>query len=185
MERTPAPAGIGEIFASLARLSQRPRYACLVLQLVAEIADAQGEAGPFVFQAGERVLVRDWLCSQLMPISEKGRRREALRQRVIATLSDALSGDPLRDAARIEAAVEEQALAVGRANISRAMSDLVRAGFVTRHYAGYATNHENRGGGRHVVYVVQPHALGLLRGPGWRSQARVPRQDPQGELFAA
>ena len=34
----------------------------------------------------------------------------------------------------------------GRANISRATSDLVRARFLTRHYAGDATNDANRGG---------------------------------------
>ena len=68
-------------------------------------------------------------------------------------------------AARIDAAVEEQVQAVGRANVSRAISDLVRAGLMTRHYAGYATNHKNRGGGRHVVYVVKPAVLRLLRRP--------------------
>ena len=185
MERDASVAGIGEIFASLARLSQRPRYACLVLQLVSEIADGRGEAGPFVTQAGERILLRDWLCSQLMPISETGRRREALRQRVIAGLKDKLTGDPARDAARIEAAVEEQAQTVGRANISRAISDLVRAGFVTRHYAGYATNHDNRGGGRHSVYVVQPKVLQLLRGTPSKAATPGTRPGRQGELFAA
>jgi hypothetical protein len=131
------------------------------------------------------VLLRDWLCNQLMPISEKGRRREALRQRVIAGVKDKLTGDPARDAARIEAAVEEQAQTVGRANISRAISDLVRAGFVTRHYAGYATNHDNRGGGRHAVYVVQPKVLQLLRGTPAKATAPDRRPARQEELFAA
>ena len=185
MERDICVAGIGEIFASLARLSCRPRYACLVLQLVSQIADGRGEAGPFVIQAGERMLLRDWLCSQLMPISEKGRRREALRQRVIAGLADELTGDPARDSVRVEAAVEEQAQLVGRANISRAISDLVKAGFVTRHYAGYATNHDNRGGGRHAVYVVQPRVLQLLRGAPAKVSAPSKRPARQGELFAA
>jgi len=85
----------------------------------------------------------------------------------------------------IESAVEEQAIAVGRTNVSRAISDLVRAGMMTRHYEGYATNHENRGGGRHAVYVVAPHVLELQQrsavpqAPVFRT-ARV-----QGELFAA
>ncbi len=83
------------------------------------------------------------------------------------------TGDAKRDAARIEAAVEEQVQAVGRANVSRAISDLVRAGLMTRHYAGYATNHKNRGGGRHAVYVVKPSVLALLRKP-----APLRRQGP-------
>jgi hypothetical protein len=66
---------------------------------------------------------------------------------VTAGLLGELTGDAARDAARIDAAVEEQVQAVGRANISRAISDLVRAGLMTRHYAGYATNHKNRGVG--------------------------------------
>lgn len=181
-------AGIGGIYAALASLSRRPRYACLVLQLVSEIADGAGQAGPFVALGGERVLLRDWLCSQLMPISEQGSRRAALRARVVASLADRMTGDPIRDAARIEAAVEEQAVIAGRANVSRAISDLVRAGFVTRHYAGYATNHANRGGGRHAVYVVQPSILALLRGSAHKAAGERPRPARparQGELFAA
>ena len=74
---------------------------------------------------------------------------------------------------------------IGRANISRAISDLVRAGLVTRHYAGYATNHQNRGGRRHAVYVVRPNVLRLLRRPAITDSAIVPSAQRQGELFAA
>jgi hypothetical protein len=185
MERAHEITGIGGIYAVLVEVSNRPRYAFLVLQLVAEAADGRGQAGPFIAQCGVPMLLREWLCSQLLPMSEQPARRAALRARVAAALKEELTGDAIRDTKRIDAAVEEQVQAVGRANVSRAISDLVRAGLMTRHYAGYATNHQNRGGGRHAVYVVKPAVLRLLRRPavvhgGARSQA--PRQ---GELFAA
>ena len=190
MERQAQISGVGGIYAVLAEASNRPRYAFLVLQLIAEIADGRGQAGPFVASSpgageGEPVLLRDWLCSQLLPMSEQPARRAALRERVEAGLKDELTGRPEIDEPHIEAAVEEQVLSVGRANVSRATSDLVRAGLVTRHYAGYATNHKNRGGGRHAVYVVKPAVLRLLRKPAAVpavSASRIPRQ---GELFAA
>jgi DNA-binding transcriptional ArsR family regulator len=118
-------------------------------------------------------------------LSEQQGRRAALRARVAASLRHELSGDEARDAAQIDQAVEEQVLAVGRANVSRAISDLARAGLVTRHYAGYATNHRNRGGGRHAVYVVNPAVLKLLRRPALMIGAVRASGTGQGELFAA
>jgi len=118
-------------------------------------------------------------------LSEQQGRRAALRARVAASLGRELSGDETRDAAQIDQAVEEQVLAVGRANVSRAISDLARAGLVTRHYAGYATNHRNRGGGRHAVYVVNPAVLKLLRRPAPTHTAYAAPTTRQGELFAA
>ena len=185
MERQAQITGVGGIYAVLAEVSSRPRYAFLVLQLVAEAADGRGQAGPFVCRDGKPALLRDWLCTQLLPMSEQPARRAALRARVAATLKDQLTGDAEHDATRIDAAVEEQVQAVGRANVSRAISDLVRAGLMTRHYAGYATNHKNRGGGRHAVYVVKPGVLALLRKPAPLRRPGTPAANPQGELFAA
>jgi hypothetical protein len=131
------------------------------------------------------MLLRDWLCTQLLPMSEQSVRRAGLRARVTISLQHQLTGDPDADTARVDHAVEEQVLAVGRANVSRAISDLVRAGLVTRHYAGYATNHENRGGGRHAVYVVRPVVLRAL-GKIAATQSVIPSSARcQGELFAA
>ena len=90
------------------------------------------------------MLLRDWLCTQLLPMSEQCVRRAGLRARVTTSLQDRLTGVPEVDAARVDHAVEGQVLAVGRANVSRAISDLARAGLVTRHYAGYATTPLNR-----------------------------------------
>ena len=185
MERQTQITGVGGIYAVLAEVSSRPRYAFLVLQLVAEAADGRGQAGPFVCRDGKPTLLRDWLCTQLLPLSEQNGRRAALRARVAASLENELTGDEAGDAARIDLAVEGQVLAVGRANVSRAISDLVRGGLVTRHYAGYATNHRNRGGGRHAVYVVNPGVLRLLRRPAPMHGAAATSRTSQGELFAA
>lgn len=176
-------AGLGSIYAILAGNSARPRYAFLVLQLVAEATGRDGRAGPFIHAPQGPVGLRDWLCTQLMPISERNARRAALRERVVASLGDRLTGDPSQDATIIGAAVDEHVLAVGRANVSRAISDLVKAGLLRRHYAGYATNHVNRGGGRRAVYEVAPQTLVAL---GKAVVSPVKRMTPrQGELFAA
>lgn len=185
MEPDTPPSGIGGILAILADVSRRPRYAFLVLQLVAEVADASGKAGPVVMRSGAPVMLRDWLCSQLLPLSEQAGRRSALRARVTSAMQDQLTGDVVADSVRIDQAVEEQVLAAGRTNVSRAMSDLVRAGLATRHYAGYATNHRNRGGGRHAVYVIRREILDMLRRPARGDWSVRPADRNQGELFAA
>ncbi len=178
-------SGVGAIFKALTQTSARPRYAFLVLQLVAEAANAQGRAGPLVPAGDARILLRDWLCTQLMPMSEQRARRAGLRARITEGLADRLTGDADYDQMLIDGAVDEQALAVGRSNISRAISDLVRAGFVRRHYAGYATNHENRGGGRHAVYVVEPDILAALGKPVAFAPHMLSVPPRQGHLFAA
>lgn len=148
---------IGSILAVLTKASSRPRYAFLVLGLIAEAARADGQAGPWIqVPAGERVVLRDWLATALVPLAAGHHRRAALRARVAARV-------PSDDPARIDAALAQEALAIGKANVSRAVSDLVRAGFVQRHYAGYATDHVNRGGRRLAVYAVAPAILNAIR----------------------
>lgn len=156
---------LGSILAALAAASSRPRYAFMVLGLIAEAARADGEAGPWVqlpapmpgSGAGmERVSLRDWLARQLVPLAARDRRRADLRARVAARIG---SSDP----DRVEAALAEEALAIGKANVSRAVSDLVRAGLVRRHYAGRITDHCNRGGRRLAVYRVDPPVLNAIR----------------------
>ena len=80
------------------------------------------------------------------------------------------------------ASLKERALKQG---MSIKKSELLRAGLMTRHYAGYATNHKNRGGGRHVVYVVKPAVLRLLRRPAAAQGGALAQVPRQGELFAA
>lgn len=165
-----APATIGGILHRLSEQSARPRYAFLVLNLLSEAADVRGEAGPFVRGPAGAVPIRDWLTEQLMPISARDGRRGLLRER----LRNVIAGQAVTPAdraavdAEVQAAVQERALSVGKTNVSRAVSDLVRAGLVQRHYAGWIKDHANRGGGRHAVYTVAREALVVLRGAGAR-----------------
>jgi hypothetical protein len=131
------------------------------------------------------VLVRDWLCRQLMPVSEQAGRRAALRERVMAQLGAKLSGDTNLDMRLIEAAVAEQVLAVGRANVSRAISELTRAGLLRRHYAGFATDHPNRGGGRRAVYELEPCIMRLFGRAETEPVVSRWSRAVQGDLFAA
>ena len=47
-------------------------------------------------------------------------------------------------------------------NVSRAVSELVRAGLVRRHYQGYRVDHHNRGAQRQAVYNVTDEAFRVL-----------------------
>ncbi len=152
---------IGTILSCLAAQSRRPRYAFMVLNLISEVADEKGKAGPFVARGPAPVPIRDWLCEQLMPLSSRDDRRRRLRESVAAGLAERRAG-PI-DEALVEAAVHERALAVGKTNVSRAVTELVSAGLLRRHYAGWCKDHANRGGGRHAVYTVEAEALSALR----------------------
>ena len=151
------PTDVRQILYRLAAVSSRPRYAFMVLNLISEVADPHGKAGPVIGSGPEATTVRDWLSDALAPLASE-RRRDALAARVTAQVAD---GAP--DPATLAEAVRLQARLSGKTNISRAVSDLVRTGLVRRHYQGWRTNHANRGGGRQVVYTVEPAALAALR----------------------
>lgn len=148
---------VRQILYRLAAVSSRPRYAFMVLNLISEVADPHGKAGPLIGKGPEATTVRDWLSDALTPLASQ-RRRAALAARVTAQVAD---GAP--DSATLAEAVRLQARLSGKTNISRAVSDLVRTGLVRRHYQGWRTNHANRGGGRQVVYTVEAEALAALR----------------------
>jgi hypothetical protein len=154
---------IGGILTCLAEQSRRPRYAFMVLNLISEVADERGTAGPFIARGAMAVPIREWLCEQLMPLSSREDRRRRLRAAVEDALAERKGGEAAPDPAQVERAVHERALAVGKTNVSRAVSELVRAGLLRRHYAGWRKDHANRGGGRHAVYTVSAEALGALR----------------------
>ena len=175
--------GLGSLYDILSKCSARPRYALLLLQLVAELADGNGQAGPFIDTGSEKLLLRDWLSIQLNPLSERCGKRPIMEARIKAEAASALTGDAEEDAAMIRRNMEQRARVVGRANVSRSISDLVKAGLMTRYYSGYATDHCNRGGGRHAVYVVAPNVLRLLR-PDARNVSKRPSPlARQGDLF--
>lgn len=149
----------------LAHNSSRPRYAFMVLNLIAKAAGLGGRAGPMVMQGGDRMLLRDWLCDALVPMGHREPRRAALAARVRDELthSDALPEDSGAAELAIETEVRARLRASGKTNVSRAVSDLVRAGLLVRHYQGYCVDHHNRGAQRQAVYTLTPAAWSLLR----------------------
>ncbi len=158
-ESSPRAEDIGSILNALAQNSRRPRYAFMVLGLIAEAARPDGQAGPWVAGPdGVRQPLREWVAEKLVPLAARDHRRAAMRRKVEQRL-----GPRACDTRLVDAALEEEALAVGKANVSRAVSDLVKAGFVQRHYAGRVKDHRNRGGGRHAVYIVAPQVLNAIR----------------------
>ena len=149
----------------LAHSSARPRYAFMVLNLIAKAAGPNGCAGPLIMNEGEQVTVRDWLCDALAPMGHRDPRRQALQERVRGELTGegTLSTDPAEAERAIDSEVRLRVRVSGKTNVSRAVSDLVRAGLLFRHYQGYCVDHHNRGGQRQAVYTLSPAARALLQ----------------------
>lgn len=157
------------VLERLATISARPRYAFMVLNLIAKAAGQSGRAGPYVHGPGGPVPVRDWLCDALTPMAQRKPQRLALIESVRNELarSARLPADPAEAEAVIRAEVKERVRQSGRGNVSRAVSELVRAGLLTRHYQGYRVDHQNRGAQRQAVYTITNYArvaLGAGRG---------------------
>lgn len=153
------------LLAAVAASSQRPKFAYMLLQLIAAIADEKGSAGPYVVTGDSNVPVRDWLCDALVPMGQRDSRRRATMDAVRASLERArqLPQDPSEADRLIDEQVRERVRSAGRCNVSRTVSDLVRAGLLQRHYQGYRVNHQNRGAQREVVYTIMPDVLAVLR----------------------
>ena len=158
-----ATIDVSAILQQLATHSGRPRYAFMVLNLISEAAGPDGAVGPFVKSHDGPLLVRDWLSDALAPLSEHHRRRARLTGRAAELLADQLTADPTDASQRLEAEIRDRVRRSCKTNISRAVSDLVRAGLLRRHYAGWCKDHHNRGAQRHAVYVVKAEALAALR----------------------
>lgn len=162
--RAAAPDGMPAVIERLAAVSSRPRYAFMVLNLIARAAGQGGRAGPYVVEQGRAVRLRDWLCDALSPMAGRDPKRLALTGQVRAELEGqgALPGDPQAAARVVNEAVRARVRASGRCNVSRAVSELVRAGLVRRHYQGWRVDHVNRGARREAVYTLTPEALRAL-----------------------
>ena len=143
----------------LARTSTRPRYAFMVLGLIAELAKPDGSAGPFVMCNGASMLLRDWLCDALTPMGCRDPKRQALAIRI---------RDELAGASRLP---EDHAAAEA----------LVEAGLVSRHYRGTFVDHRNRGAQRHVVYTLTGRSRCLLS----RNRTASTLMNRQDELLLA
>lgn len=150
------PIDRSSIVERLGSISARPRFAFFVLDLIARASAPSGSVGPYVIEDDEALPVRDWLCDAMIAVSGREPRRLAL----VAAVRREFAGrrDIPTDTRAAEALVEEEVRIrlrrSGRANISRAVSDLVKAGLVRRHYQGYAVDHHNRGAQRQAVYQV-------------------------------
>lgn len=152
------------ILARVAAASARPRYTMLVLDLIVRAAGAKGRAGPWVQDGDALVPVREWLSDALAPMAARNPKRIALAQQVRAALqADGKLPDDPREAARaIDQEVRNRVRTSGLTSVSRAVTELVNAGLIARHYQGYRVDHENRGAQRHAVYTVPPAVSAAL-----------------------
>ncbi len=164
------PAGSLDLPALIERIadvSARPRYAFMVLNLIAKAAGKNsGSAGPYVIEGDRRIALRDWLCDCLVPMAQRDARRLAIVAQVRAALmaDNGLPADPHEAAQIVDEHVRARVRHSGRCNVSRAVSDLVRAGLISRHYQGYRVDHQNRGAQREAVYTITEAAAGALAG---------------------
>lgn len=150
--------GLPDIVRVIAEHSARPRYTFMVLDLIARIARPNGEAGPLVRDGQALVPIREWLAATIALSSTRNHQRRDTAAKVRASLAAAgeLPADPAEAERIVDAQVSERIRDTGMTAISRAVSELVRAGLIQRHYQGYLVDHENRGAQRHAVYTVTP-----------------------------
>jgi hypothetical protein len=168
------------LLEQLAQASKRPRYAFMLINLIAEVARNDGSAGPFVGEGKGAMLLRDWLCDALTPMGGRDPKRLALSLRVREEFqrTGQLPDDPGQAAALVDAEVRDRVRASGKTNLSRAVTELVEAGLLKRHYQGYRVDHLNRGAQRHAVYTLVGRSRCLLP----HGVASSPPQTRQGEL---
>src|SRR3546814_12682671 len=62
-------AALPDLVERISTVSKRPRYALLVLKLIAQEAGSHDSVGPYVGSGKGRVPVRDWLCQALAPLA--------------------------------------------------------------------------------------------------------------------
>jgi len=154
---------VGRILDRLAEVSSRPRYAFAVLNLLAEQAGPGSRVGPFINDGGETLPLRTWVGKRLSRLSGRSQRRKKIEQRIREELADTLPDDLFEAQRIVEAAVEEHVCATGADNFSRVVTELEKAGFVSRFYQGYRTNHSSRGGFRNLVCVLDADVSAALR----------------------
>jgi len=144
------------VLERIADLSARPRYTFMVLNLIARAAGQSDSAGPYIRDGGQAVPIRDWLSNALLPMAQRDARRLAFVAQVRADLEsrDKLPSDVSLAEQAVADEVRSRLLHSGRTNVSRAVSDLVRAGLVRRHYQGFRVDHQNRGAQREAVYTI-------------------------------
>lgn len=157
------PVSLPQLIQRVSQVSRRPRYVLLILNLIAKAADDAGRLGPYVQVGPQRIPVRDWLTMTLAPLANRDCRRMAMIAAVRSEVTtDKVAAGGVDALARQEEEIAARILRSGRTNVSRAVSDLVRAGLLQRHYQGWRVDHRNRGAQREAVYTITPdvrHAL--------------------------
>lgn len=153
------------LLATIAAASSRPKFSYMLLQMLGEVADERGRAGPYVVAGNVTVPVRDWLCDALAPMAQRDARRRSTVDAVRSELEGAheLPANSVEAERVIDEKVRERIRRSGRSNVSRVVSDLCRVGLLRRHYQGLRVDHENRGAQREAVYTIMPDALAVLR----------------------
>ncbi|HKR18372.1 hypothetical protein [Rhizorhapis sp.] len=170
---------VANLLHQLAQCSSRPRYAFMLLSLIAQVARPDGSAGPWINQEGELISLRDWLCDALTPMAQRGPRSTALAERIRKELNERglLPEDATARQQAVEAEMQTRVRTAGKSNLSRAVSELVKAGLLRRHYQGYAVDHQNRGAQRHAVYTLigeaQRLAPAAMAGPNLTGQGEL------------
>jgi hypothetical protein len=176
----PKSSEMSLLLAKLAQISSRPRYAFMLLNLIAEVADSDGRAGPYVVRGNASMRLRDWLTDALTPMGGRDPKRIAMAERVRQELEDQgkLPGDIDEACAAVDDEVRNRVRASGKTNLSRAVTELAKAGLLKRHYEGYRVDHLNRGAQRHAVYTLEGQARCLIQGSSIKRNA----SGRQGEL---
>jgi hypothetical protein len=153
---------VGDILDRLSETSKRPRYAFMVLTLLVEQAGPGYKTGPFIREGGAALPLREWLGDRLARMSGRDRRRRCLTEKLVSQMTD-LPEDLFERQRFIDQKVAEHVRATGADNASRVMGELEQCGFLKRHYEGIFTNHENRGGKRHLVCLLDGDAVAALK----------------------
>ena len=163
-QRMRSATSVSQILDNLAEFSSRPRYAFMILHLLAEQAGPTGKAGPIVTDEDqERLTLREYIGKRLLRMSGRDHRRKQLEARVRVDLASKLPDDLFEAQKMIDREVSERAKAVGADNFSRIVGELESAGYLTRFYEGYRKNHANRGGLRNLVCVLDGDVAAALR----------------------
>lgn len=160
----PSRLDLPSVLERIAAVSSRPRFTFMIFNLIAKAAVATGRAGPDVVDGDRRVPVRDWLCHAVSPMRGRDPRRTALAERVRGDLErrGELASDPEQALVQVETELQARSLRSGRTQISRAVSDLVQAGLIYRHYQGWKVDHPNRGAQREAVYTLTHEARAVM-----------------------
>lgn len=148
--------GMSDIMRIIAEHSARPRYTFMVLDLIAKVARPNGQAGPLVRDGDALVPIREWLAAAIAPSASRHNQRRTTTEKVRAGLAarGKLPIDPAEADQLVAAAVSIRIMETGMTAVSRAVSELVKAGLIRRHYQGHWVDHDNRGAQRQAVYTI-------------------------------